>query len=169
MREEVDTRGMTANTYDAERDIAEAEIPGQIGIFLANRVWLSRRRREENAVLNRAVDNQERGLPATGRPRRGSREYWKSVARIALLKLPATLPDEWGEAPPREIKRRLGRLRKAGYWVPGYSKMHADELRRTYRGIQGRVRREASRHCPEVLDEIKEGNRDIAQREFEAG
>jgi hypothetical protein len=79
------------------------------------------------------------------------------------------LPEEWGEASPREIRERLGRLRRAGYSVPRYSKMHAHELRRTYEGIRRRVREEASRHCPEVLDEIKKSNREIAQREFEAG
>jgi len=163
MGEEVDTRGMNADNYSPDNDP-----DGSIGHYLADRLYRSRDGRAKRKELEREVANQERGLPACGRPRKGSKEYWVGVARIALRKFPATLPDEWGEASPRELRRRLGQLRKAGYSVPRYSKMKAYELRRTYEGIRRKVAEEAARHCPEVLGEIEEGNREVAQREFEA-
>ena len=160
----IDTMGMNSSNYDGERDVAEAEIPGQIGIDLADGIFRARLRRDEE----REMVNQERGFPAIGRPRKGSKAYWENVARIVLCKFPATEPDEWGEASPRELRRRLGQLRRAGYEVPRYSKMHVNVLRRTYRGIQEKIGNEASRHCPEVLNEIREENRSGVLEDFNA-
>ena len=81
------------------------------------------------------------------------REYWARVSNVVLPRFPELQRGECIGV--REIKRRLGEIRKTGYEIESYSAMTKDEAWKYLMKVRTDVASNAKYYCPDVLQEIR--------------
>lgn len=89
-----------------------------------------------------------------------ARDYWQRVARVALRRFPELQRGE--SIGVREIKRRLGEMRRTGYEVKPYSSLRKEEAWEYLMQLRGEIsRRINSMPNPEyrqILADIQQEN-----------
>ena len=134
--------GMTADSYDLARDPT-----GIIGITLAEELYRSFGWR----AFTRRDDSRNNGADEPQR--------WGGIARVALMRFNEQAPGETIHL--RELKRRLGEIRTAGYNVPAYSHLSKDKVWSLLNNVRRDIREKAREYCPSVLAAINLDNTKI--------
>jgi len=88
-------------------------------------------------------------------------EYWERVSRVALRRFSELQRGE--RIGVREIKRRLGEIRKTGYDVKPYGSMNHKDAWNYLMRIRRDVAQNAQVHCQGPYRTIEEGNREQAR------
>jgi hypothetical protein len=89
------------------------------------------------------------------------RTYWDNLANVALRRFPELQPGEHIGA--REIKRRLAKIRKAGYSVNPYSRMNAKEAWGYLQQIRTEIGSHVRHRFPEISDSVDRMNIEAMQ------
>jgi hypothetical protein len=85
------------------------------------------------------------------------RDYWSMITWVALVRFPELKNGE--HISTKELKARLGEIKKAGYDVKPYGRMSRNELWDYNMKLRAEIRNEAKKNCPEVIEDIDESNR----------
>jgi hypothetical protein len=141
--------GCTPRVLALERDRQRALHSGDSKryAFLCNSLGVDP---ESPSIYQEGMDSLN--IVRTGENSELDTDYLKRVGYATLIRFPEL---ERGESiGVGEIKKKLGRIRNAGYEVPPYSKLSKEEAWNLLRSIRGEVSSLLRRNSPGILEEI---------------
>ena len=123
---------------------------------LSNELGISETDIEDIDLYHQGI--MELGFERDTQPNEQTRERvkWSNLTLIALARFPELQKGE--RIGDREIKRRLGQIRDAGYDIKPYSKMTQDEAFTYLMGVRSEITKNARKYCPATLEKVARAN-----------